>query len=98
MSFEKNKKGGLDFLYSQIEKKKQELSHSIDELEEDNPIVILSSEDNTQAIFSSSKISDKESSEGRKQSFSKLFSSKLSSRNSMREEDKTASVIDSEEP
>lgn len=44
----------------------------------------------TQAIFSTSKIS-RESFEGKKQSFSKLFSSKLS-KGSMREEEKTASI------
>jgi hypothetical protein len=47
----------------------------------------------TQAIFSTSKISS-ESFVGKKQSFSKLFSSKLSKGSilSMREEEKTASI------
>lgn len=92
----------FDILKSKISEKMKELELSVDhEIDESNPIICLTAEvdvdvTDNQAIFSTSKIS-RESFEGRKQSFSKLFSSKLS-KSSLREEEKTASIqFDSEE-
>jgi hypothetical protein len=73
-----------------------------EDIDVENPIICLNEEvdvvaTDNQAIFSTSKLFKSDSFEGRKQSFSKLFNSKLSNR-SIREEDKTASIqFDSEE-
>ena len=73
-----------------------------EEIDVANPLICLTAEvdavdTDIKAIFSTSKIS-RESSEARKQSFTKLFNSKLSNR-SIPEEEKTASIqFDSYEP